>query len=394
MSSVVRTLGLALLLAAVGCGDDPASGHQVADGGYWIDDGGVVVWPDGATCDPAREWCLGDAGFAPDGQWFEECTAVAESAKPLRGPADIVIAIDNTPSMENEIAEVRANMNRLSAMVAAKGLDLNIVLVSCLTEDCLRQSGWFTICVDPPVGSGACPADDSNPPNYLHVNQRIESLKALQRVVGTYAQWSSMIRDHSAKHVLVVSDDSDEWTAAQFTDALVAADARFQGYRFHGIFSYTSKEAACAAAGDPCCTYAAPSGEGIPYRDLVTQTGGVSGNLCEQEFDPVFDALAGAVIASAALSCEWQIPAPPAGETLDPTKVNVEFIDASNVSHLIGAVPGAEQCALVAQGWYYDDPTAPTKVVVCPQTCTWIQGETGAEMKVHFGCLTEQAPIE
>jgi hypothetical protein len=393
MSSVIRALGLTLVLVTAGCGDDPAA-VQVMDGGYWIDDGGIVVWPDGATCDPSKEWCLGDAGFAPDGQWFDECTSVAESAKALRGPADLVVAIDNTPSMENEIEEVRANMNRLSERVAAEGLDLNIVLVSCLTEACLQHTGWFTICIDPPVGSGACPADDSNPPDYLHVDQRIESRKALQRIVGTYADWSSMLRDGAAKHVLVVSDDTDEWTAEQFTTALVAADARFAGYRFHGIFSYTSKEAACTAGNDPCCTYAAPGGEGVPYRELVTQTGGVSGNLCEQEFDPVFDALAGAVIASAPLSCEWLIPEPPVGETLDPAKVNVEVIDANGVSHLIGAVPGPGSCDLVAHGWYYDDAVAPTKVEVCPQTCTWIRGEAGAQVKVHFGCLTELAPIE
>lgn len=393
MSNALRWLPVALLLAVAGCGDDP-SGHQIMDGGYYIDDGGVVVWPDGATCDPSTQWCLGDAGFAPDGQWFEECTSVAESAKPLRGPADIVIAIDNTPSMENEIEEVRLNMNRLSAMVAAEGLDLNIVLVSCLTEACLQHSGWFTICVDPPVGAGTCPADDSLPPSYLHVDQRIESVKALQRIVGSYASWSSMIRDHSAKHVLVISDDTDEWTAAQFTTALTTADARFVGYRFHGIFSYTSKEPACAAGNDPCCTYAAPDGEGVPYRDLVTQTGGVSGNLCLQEFDPVFDELAGAVVASAPLSCEWEIPSPPAGETLDPAKVNVEFVDANQVPHLIGSVPSVDHCNLVADGWYYDNPSAPTKVVACPQSCDWIKGETGAEVKVHFGCLTEQAPIE
>ena len=39
-----------------------------------------------------------------------------------------------------------------------EGLDLNIVLVSCLTEACLQHTGWFTICVDPPVGSGASPS--------------------------------------------------------------------------------------------------------------------------------------------------------------------------------------------------------------------------------------------
>ena len=68
------------------------------------------------------------------------------------------------------------------------------------------------------MGSGACPDDDSNPPKYLHVDHRIESLKALENVIYTFSDWSSMLRDDAAKHVIVISDDNDEWGAAQFND--------------------------------------------------------------------------------------------------------------------------------------------------------------------------------
>ena len=73
-----------------------------------------------------------------------------------------------------------------------------------------------------------------------------------------------------------------------------------------------SNEACAISTSEPCCTYAAPGGEGVPYRELVQQTGGEMGDLCLQDFDPVFDVLAGAVVESATLSCEWAIPEPPA----------------------------------------------------------------------------------
>jgi hypothetical protein len=306
----------------------------------------------------------------------------------------VVFAIDNTPSMYNEIEEVRANMNRFSQMVADQGLDLHIVLIACRTQECIgNHDNWHTICVDPPVGSGVCPDDDSNPPGYLHVDHRIESMKAFENLVDTFPDWSPTLRGGSAKHVVVLSDDREEWTATQFYEEFTALDARLAGFQFHAIYSYLSKEDACALPGDPCCDYAAPGGEGVAYRELVEMTGGVGANLCLQDFDPIFDVLASTVIESATLSCEWEIPEPPEDEELAPDLVNVEFVDGEGDAHLIHRVESEAQCDQAAQGWYYDDPFEPTHVHVCPQTCTWIQGHEGAQIHIVFGCESEFDPI-
>ncbi len=332
---------------------------------------------------------------------FVDCVALTETAANTRGPADVLIAIDNTPSMYNEIEELRANMNRFSEMVGRGGLDLHIVLISCFTEQCLRQRNWHTICIDPPLGvAGACSElgnlDDSNLPGFLHVDETVESRKALQSIADTSPLWSAMIRDDAAKHVVVVSDDGDDWTAEQFTTALTDREPRFRDYQFHGIFSYLSKEAACdISSSEPCCTYAAPGGDGITYRELVRARGGVSGDLCLQDFDPVFDELAGQVIASARLNCEWEIPNPPqTQQTLDARLVNVEYTDGSGQRFLIGRVSGSDDCNQVQHAWYYDDASRPTTIHVCHQTCDWIQGQIGAEINIQFGCESVWAPIE
>jgi len=340
-----------------------------------------------------------DGGFV-DASPFDGCVSVSETATAGRGPADVIFVIDNTPSMEDEIAEVRANMNAFSQRVADEGLDLNIVLISCLPEDCGIHTDWHGICIDAPVGAvGGCPVggpwDDTNLPHYLHVSEPVPSTGGFAKVLSTYPQWSSMIRDNSAKHIVVVSDDADDTAAQDFVDALIALDSRFIGFQGHGIFSYLSKEEACAISlTEPCCIFSAPDGEGVEYKDLVSITGGLSGDMCLQDFDPVFDQLGGAVIESATLSCEWEIPPPPAGEDLNPNLVNVEYIDSGATSYFIGRVFEASDCANVAQGWYYDDNMNPTMVYVCPQTCEWIQGEAGSQLTIHFGCEQYIAPVQ
>ena len=340
-----------------------------------------------------------DGGVGTDGSPFDGCVEVTQSATNVYGPVDIVFAIDNSPSLEDEIAEVRANMNAFAASVVASGLDARIVMISCLPGDCDGHPNNFGVCIDAPLGAvGGCdeppPYDDTNLPGYLHVDRRIPSQKVLERIVDTYPDWSSMIRPDSTVHFVVVSDDTDELSAADFHSALIAADSTLEGYFFHGIFAFLGKEDACAISGtQPCCTYAAPGGEGVPYRDLVNQSGGEMGDLCLQDFDPVFAAVATTVLANAELSCEWTIPPPPEGEDLDPSAVNVEFVDGDAITHSIGMVPLGSDCDDVTHGWFYDDPSSPTTVYVCPQTCTWIQGDSAAQIKIKFGCETELAPV-
>jgi len=117
-------------------------------------------------------------------------------------------------------------------------------------------------------------------------------------------------------------------------------------------------------------------------------TGGVSGNMCLQDFDPVFDELASAVIASAKLNCQWAIPELPEGQSLEPDLVNVEYMDGEGNTFSFGRIASPENCSQVEHAWYYDQPNSPSTIHVCPQTCNWIQGQIDAKMEVKFGCET------
>ena len=82
------------------------------------------------------------------------------------------------------------------------------------------------------------------------------------------------------------------------------------------------------------------------------------------------------------------IPPPPDGMDFDPDQVNVEFDDGAGGILDIGRVESPAECAGVTDGWYYDDPMAPTRIIVCPQTCTKIQGFDMASISIKFGCAT------
>ena len=359
----------------------------------------VVAGGCGGTLDVDKEVGLeaagpGGQGSVPDpSSDFKKCMAVSAAAKPVYRPVDIVFTIDNTPSMHDEIEQLRANLNAFSQKIMSTGIDVRIVLNSCLEGQCDHWN-WYGICVGPPLGKAcACEAaaDDSNPPHYLHVNQSIPSHKGLNRTILTYQSWKSMLRKDSIKHLVSITDDNDEWSAAAFRSALLALDPGLTGYKHHGIYSYLSKEDACAISGsEPCCKIAPPGGEGTVIRELVQMTGGVSGDLCLQNFAPVLDHVATSVITGSRIACSWELPDPPIGMILDTEKINVSFIDSGTVTEL-GRASSLQHCSQVKDGWYYDDPVNPTEVRACPQTCSWMQDKSDGKVSIRFGCKTELA---
>jgi hypothetical protein len=110
-----------------------------------------------------------------------------------------------------------------------------------------------------------------------------------------------------------------------------------------------------------------------------------------------FDALN--AVRATKLACEYEIPPPPedAG-TLDFDRVNVEYTKSGTTTPVtIPYVPtGVAGCDATTGGWYYDaDPTkggVPTKIVMCPSTCTTFQQDTGGQIDIRLGCKTVVAP--
>jgi Mg-chelatase subunit ChlD len=87
------------------------------------------------------------------------------------------------------------------------------------------------------------------------------------------------------------------------------------------------------------------------------------------------------------VECEWTIPPPPPGEAFDRSRVNVRVSAPSLAAPIdFGQVPNASAC--MEKGWHYDNPSAPTRLIACPQTCSQLSGISQAKVDVLLGCET------
>jgi hypothetical protein len=77
-------------------------------------------------------------------------------------------------------------------------------------------------------------------------------------------------------------------------------------------------------------------------------------------------------ISSTQLECKFNLPDPPMGMSLDISQVAVTYTpSATGVEALVPKLGGLGDCELHQNnGWFYDSPTKPTKIEVCPGTCS------------------------
>jgi hypothetical protein len=90
------------------------------------------------------------------------------------------------------------------------------------------------------------------------------------------------------------------------------------------------------------------------------------------------------------LACEFKIPEPQSKDPINYSLVNVHYKTGKKTSTLF-FVGNADGCDPLSGGWYYDtDPALedPTRIVVCPTTCTTFQGAANAAVDIAVGCQT------
>ncbi|HEX3774450.1 MAG TPA: vWA domain-containing protein [Polyangiaceae bacterium] len=112
-------------------------------------------------------------------------------------------------------------------------------------------------------------------------------------------------------------------------------------------------------------------------------------NFCHLDMTqaPDFSAALNAGLASIAGqvvdSCTFTIPAPPAGQTINPDETNLIVTASDGTSKLI--LP--DNTGTCTEGWQF---SGADKIVLCPQSCSEIKGDTGAHVQLVFGCTASQ----
>jgi hypothetical protein len=89
----------------------------------------------------------------------------------------------------------------------------------------------------------------------------------------------------------------------------------------------------------------------------------------------------------AAIPCQLQLPHPPEGQTLRYDQVNLSYADFACVDTTFYSVQSGAECG-TEDGWYYDDPSNPTTIQLCPQSCDRVSAP-GGNLFYSVGCATE-----
>jgi len=93
-------------------------------------------------------------------------------------------------------------------------------------------------------------------------------------------------------------------------------------------------------------------------------------------------------IRGAALPCQFEIPLPTSDEA-NYDEVNVDFQpDATAATVPLYRVENEAACAGNPNSWHYDDPTAPTAIVLCADSCNLVLSSDTSNVSISLGCET------
>lgn len=90
-----------------------------------------------------------------------------------------------------------------------------------------------------------------------------------------------------------------------------------------------------------------------------------------------------------ALGCEYQMPTTDEGQ-VNPNLVKVGYTPGGATDSQTIPRKSTEAECTSAGGWFYDDNTAPTKLVMCPSTCEVMRADANGKIEILLGCTSNQ----
>ena len=199
-------------------------------------------------------------------------------------------------------------------------------------------------------------------------------------VEGALATFRAHLGQHPDRHgVIVIATDGAPFgcernTVADVATLLTAARAAMTSLPTYvvGVATSDPKDRAGLEA------FATAGGTGVPFVISPAEP------LAQRFLDTLNQ------IRGQALPCEFSIPMPATGTTIDFLKVNVRWKLGSSEEEVLYAA-AADHCDATRGGWYYDvDPAKahPTRIIACPATCAKLKAKPEATVDIKFGCQT------
>jgi hypothetical protein len=329
-----------------------------------------------------------------------QCGAIKAEASLGKKPVDIIVVIDNSGSMQQEIIGVEKNINSsFSDIIRNSGLDYRVILLSEFGDSSDGDRAHRKICVSAPLsGNVACPPMPGqmtmNSANFFHYSTFIDSTDSFSKILNTYKNWNQWLRPDAFKVFIEITDDNERMSAQSFEAALFklspaqfGTSAATRNYLMHAITGLADKAVKTDAylpnepvvpSGSKCST---GQNSGISYQNLAILTGGLRFPVCAPDnYNVIFKRVAEGIVAGAQVACEFAIPKPPAG-TNPGNKVIVNYTPGSG-----GAVQSFESITdktKCGPGKFYVESE---KVYFCSETCNAVKADPAAKVEVIFTC--------
>lgn len=308
-------------------------------------------------------------GFEEGGSGGNDvCVATNKKAEPT--PLDIVFLLDWSSSMQGESWEVtKSTLQSFFTEPTSVGLGVGMVYnptTKPFAEFCDEESyKVLDVPIAPLPGNtfaltNSMPANAVGPGTPLYASLR-GSLKA-----------ATAHQDANPTHKVILvmtGDGAFNLCGAEIDD--VAESAR-SALDYNGVRTYVIAVQSTFYILENLEKIADAGGTSVVYN--AQDIGEFSAKVAE--------------IRAAALGCDFEIPPPPSGESFVPDETNFTYTPGGEDAPItLPRADNLEDCG-EEPGWYFDNNVLPTKIIVCPASCTTIQNDTEAEVAAAFGCAS------
>jgi hypothetical protein len=340
------------------------------------------------SCGPSRHSPGGDDGSGPDGGNVDPGSGFGSSCATstmtaMSTPLDIYVMLDQSGSMDLNMKwdDVSMALDSFVQQPNLAGVSVGIQYFALQTptgdDDCTvadYAKPEVEIAPLPGVASaivGSIASHDSV------VTEELSATPTYQGISGAVSHAKSWATSHPGDTVVVVFATDGEpgstcGSNTSITPSENVAKAGYTGTPKIPTFVIGVQDSSGNLAN--LNGLASAGGTGSAY---IVNAGGSA----QQQF---LDALN--QIRGNALGCTYQIPT---GSDVDPTEVNITYTPGGGgQAQVIPQVASMAACPATGNAWYYDNPAAPTEIILCSATCGTIQADTTGSVGITLGCHT------
>lgn len=384
---------------ALACGsnadESKINGGSAANGN--INTGSTGNSAGSGTINTGNGASTGNSGGAGSVDGNSACTSTSADGEPT--PVDLYFMVDITGSMNCPVPDGGMACDMASGPPASGDSRWTVVsaALKAFIADPANQSLGVGMRFFPVGGNSGGPGGNTaacNANSYAMPNVEIGPLSTTATPLTTAIDMQMPGGTTPTVPSLTAAlDHAAAWARANPTHKVAvvyATDGQPNGCGNTNTVQQAAAVALRAALGTPAIpTYVLGVGPSLNNLNTIAENGGTksaflvdtSGNAAAQ-----LSAALATIRSTTALDCTYTVPSPPAGQTLDPSRVNITYTNsAGTVTTLLQDPPGTSCDA--GSGWQYS--TDGKTINLCGKACNDVKADKNGKLQVLFGCTTQ-----